>query len=209
MPLPTVSTASHTTLVFAVGFKAEGPGSDPELLKRLQSLGSSINLAAGLPAVRSLGWHRNVAGLDLLTPGSLLAVLEACASRPDLVCAAWIAPPRNPLFAAVQVLRRARGSSIGFALGNEPNDGSAQPVAALLGLHMAVLRARTPAQWAAVEAVYRHGTTVAAGRELGISHQAVGKALKRSGAALTSRTYLALTALLDASYARSSAELAG
>lgn len=187
---PSLPAAQTANLTFAVAHRdARQYRPDPRITKQLED---------GLTAARRID-HRGIVMFDLLTAGQLLAALSAAAEHSTAVCGAWIAPPGNLKFASVRLMERARRSSAGFALGNEPHDGSAPAVAALLTLHMVVLRARTPAQWAACHAVYRHGTTAAAGAELGISHQAVSKAVRRAGTEATSQTQQALIALLGRS----------
>ena len=193
---PPSTSADRATLLLAVARRDRQAWMvEPEVTTRITTRLDA--LAVDGHTLRTSN-HNGIALFDLLTPRQLLGAMSIVASRPDLVCGAWIAPPINPRFASVRLMERARLSGIGFAIANDPHDGSALPVGALLSLHLTVLRARTPAQWAAADALFRHGSKVEAGRALGVTHQAVSKALKRGGIEATARTELALVALLDA-----------
>jgi hypothetical protein len=196
--------ADQTTLTFAYAMRS------PRALSLEQPFGRDVAERCGVVAQRAgappprFTPFNGTGTIAPLTPRGLLVALDLCAQRQDLVCGAWVTPPTNPRHAGGRVMVRARGTTVGFAMGPEPAMGAdpaaherSAAVGALLTLHMAVARARTPAQWAALVAVGRSGTTIEAARALEISHQAVSKARRRANGHATAGTWLALVALLD------------
>lgn len=157
--------------------------------------GSAANAAAGMPAP-TLVPHMGLALLHGLTPSALLSALGTVTRDPALVACVWFVPPTQPSFSATREIPRARRSPTGLHFPRWPLDGSAEGAAAVVSLHAAVLRARTPAQWRTVEALARHRTQTAAAMVLGCSHQAVGRTARRANAGVTGKTITALAPLV-------------
>lgn len=191
--------ASQTTLTLGIAMRSpKRMYLDERLVTALTDCCAGVARIAGAPPPRSTSFNA-IAMIGPLTPRALLTALDLCAQRDDIVCGAWVTPPSNPRQSGHRVITRARQSTIGFAIGPDPSGRErSAAVGAILSLHMAVAKARTRAQWAAIVAVAQHGTTVGAAQELGISHQAVSKAQRRANADATNGTWLALVELLRA-----------
>jgi hypothetical protein len=129
---------------------------------------------------------------------TVMAVLDLVARTDDLIAALWLDLPRRVELELSHALKRARGAPNGFAL-IAPGRRARATIAieALLELHMASLRTRTPAQRAALGAQASHPTLTEAAASLGCSRQAVSQAIVRSNKITTDLTRPALLAILD------------
>lgn len=145
-----------------------------------------------------VGRHQSMLLVDLLTPRAVLAMLDLAARGDAWAFALCLKVPSDPRFSLTRVIEQARRSPVGLAVRRDRTDPAVAPVDAALSTHLALLRARRPAAWRAIDATRAHGTATAAAAHLGCSQQAVSRQLARSHLRITNQTATVLTALLDA-----------
>lgn len=142
--------------------------------------------------------HHGLLLLDLVGPAGTLRVLDRVAADPALVAGLWLGLPPRWEFAAERLAERARRTDVGLQVADHPDEQQAAPaVAAVLDLHMTILRDRSRSEWRAADALHEYKTVTAASEALGISHQAVSKAVARGAVRTTDATIDVLTHLLQ------------
>lgn len=142
--------------------------------------------------------QHDVVTVDLLTATSLCRALDVAGRGRAWAMALLVNLPRAPLMIARQTLEQAEGTPWGLAIRQDRWEPSVAPVAAVLALHLSILRSRTPTMWRAIDAAQRHGSAVAAARHLDVSHQAVSRQLRAAHLRATATTPAALAAALAA-----------
>ncbi|MDO9354164.1 MAG: hypothetical protein Q7T55_10740 [Solirubrobacteraceae bacterium] len=124
-------------------------------------------------------------------------MLELVGSEPGLVAAVWLRLPSQRELATKRAIRQAREAPYGIVVARGPATPTTTVAAALLSLHVAVLRGRTPAQWRTIDARRRNQNVNKTAAALDCTHQTVSRSLARSGLSTTNHTRSALVALLE------------
>jgi hypothetical protein len=155
-----------------------------------------VGQVAGVPQVQALEREVFVAPLGL---GGLLSTLSVGCRNGDWAAAILLNPTDRQHSQGRRVLRQARRVPWGVKVQRDADQPAIDAVQATLGLHVSALRRRTAEQWAAIDAVRRHGSASAAATELGCSSQAISTHLRLAGVRATAGTGTILHALLVAS----------
>ncbi len=142
--------------------------------------------------------HLDLLLVDALPTPAMLAVLAAAMRGEGWACGVFLRPPCDPRLAATRVIEDARRSPWGVAVRRDPADRASVTVNAALAPHVTLLRQRSAAVWAALDAVAVHRTATAAARELDCSQQTVSRHLARANCAAVAQTRLVVEALLAA-----------